>query len=152
MNVLRIILQILIIWLFYYAGVLIVEWTGVFIPPSIIGLVLLWVCLMLNIVKVKWIQNGAGFLISFLTLFFIPTTVGIIEYPELSTLAGVLLMLAVILSTLVTLFITGKTAQWIEKKETELEHRKQLIEKEEPIMELSMEQEVMQSDSASRDY
>lgn len=117
MRVLRTTVQVAILWLYYYVGVFIVEWTGVFIPSSIIGLILLWISLTLNIIHVKFIQDGAGFLIGFLTLFFIPTTVGVIEYPELLTSAGMLLILAVILSTAVTLVVTGKVSQWIEKKE-----------------------------------
>lgn len=117
MRVIRIIVQIGILWLFYYAGVLIVELTGIFIPASIIGLVLLWVAMLLNIVKVKWIQDGAGFMIGFLTLFFVPTTVGVIEYPELLTKDGALLILAVVLSTMITIVLTGKVSLFVEKKE-----------------------------------
>ncbi|KGR83960.1 CidA/LrgA family protein [Lysinibacillus odysseyi] len=117
MKIIRIIAQVGILWLFYFIGVLIVEWTGIFIPPSIIGLVLLWALLMLNIIKVKLIQEGAGFLIAFLTLFFIPATVGVVDYPELLTVSGLLLVLAVFLSTIVTIIATGKLSQYIERKE-----------------------------------
>lgn len=117
MRVIQIILQIGILWIFYYAGVLIVELTGIFIPASIIGLVLLWVAMLLNIVNVKWIQDGAGFMIGFLTLFFVPTTVGVIEYPELLTKDGALLVLAVVLSTIITIVCTGKVSLFVEKKE-----------------------------------
>ena len=117
MRVIRIILQISILWLFYYVGVFIVELTGIFIPASIIGLVLLWGAMLLNIINVKWIQDGAGFMIGFLTLFFVPTTVGVIEYPELLTKDGALLVLAVILSTIITIVLTGKISLFVEKKE-----------------------------------
>ncbi|MFF5993162.1 CidA/LrgA family protein [Lysinibacillus sp. KU-BSD001] len=117
MRVIRTIAQIFILWVFYYIGVLIVEWTGIFIPPSIVGLVLLWGLLMLNVINVKYIQDGAGFLIAFLTLFFIPSTVGVVEYPELLTVSGLLLVLAVFLSTVITIIIAGKVSQFIEQKE-----------------------------------
>lgn len=117
MKIIRIIAQVGILWLFYFIGELIVEWTGLFIPPSIVGLVLLWGMLMLNIINVKLIQEGAGFLIAFLTLFFIPSTVGVVEYPELLTVSGLLLVLAVFLSTIVTIIATGKLSQYIERKE-----------------------------------
>ncbi|WP_431029341.1 CidA/LrgA family protein [Lysinibacillus sp. LZ02] len=117
MRVIRTIAQICILWVFYYIGVLIVEWTGIFIPPSIVGLVLLWGLLTLNVINVKYIQDGAGFLIAFLTLFFIPSTVGVVEYPELLTVSGLLLVLAVFLSTVITIIIAGKVSQFIEQKE-----------------------------------
>lgn len=120
MRIIRMIAQIAILWVFYYIGVLIVEWTNIFIPPSIIGLVLLWALLMLNIINVKLIQDGASFLIAFLTLFFIPSTVGVVEYPELLTFSGLLLVLAVFVSTVIVIIITGKVSQFIERKEQEV--------------------------------
>ena len=120
MRIIRTIAQIAILWVFYYIGVLIVEWTNIFIPPSIIGLVLLWALLMLNIINVKLIQDGASFLIAFLTLFFIPSTVGVVEYPELLTVSGLLLVLAVFVSTVMVIILTGKVSQFIERKEQEV--------------------------------
>lgn len=120
MRIIRTVAQIAILWVFYYIGVLIVEWTNIFIPPSIIGLVLLWTLLMLNIINVKLIQDGASFLIAFLTLFFIPSTVGVVEYPELLTLSGLLLVLAVFVSTVIVIIVTGKVSQFIERKEQEV--------------------------------
>ena len=120
MKVIRTIAQIGILWVFYYIGVLIVEWTNIFIPPGIIGLVLLWALLMLNVINVKLIHDGASFSIAFLTLFFIPSTVGVVEYPELLTLSGLLLVLAVFLSTIIVIVVTGKVSQFIERKEQQV--------------------------------
>ena len=117
LKVIRIIAQIAILWLFYLIGELIVQWTGVIIPASIIGLVLLWICLMTGLLNVKLIQDGAGFLIAFLTLFFIPSTVGVIQYPELLSSAGILLVVAVIISSAFAFILSGKVSQYIEKKE-----------------------------------
>lgn len=118
MQIIRIIAQIAILWLFYFIGDLIVQWTGIVIPASIIGLLLLWICLMTGIVNVKLIQGGASFLITFLTLFFIPSTVGVIQYPELLSKAGILLVVAVTISSAFTFILTGKVSQFIEKKES----------------------------------
>ncbi len=120
MRIIRTIAQIAILWVFYYIGVLIVEWTNIFIPPGIIGLVLLWALLMTNVINVKLIQDGASFSIAFLTLFFIPSTVGVVEYPELLTLSGLLLVLAVFVSTVIVIVVTGKVSQFIERKEQEV--------------------------------
>ena len=117
MIIIRTIAQICIVWLFYFIGVLIVEWTGIVIPASIIGLVLLWLLLMFKVINVRLIQEGASTLIAFMTLFFIPSTIGVIEYPELLTTAGLLLVIAVIFSTVITIVMTGKVSQLIERKE-----------------------------------
>ena len=75
---------------------------------------------MTNVINVKLIQDGASFSIAFLTLFFIPSTVGVVEYPELLTLSGLLLVLAVFVSTVIVIVVTGKVSQFIERKEQEV--------------------------------
>lgn len=117
MGVVRTVAQIGIIIVFYIVGQAIVNFTGIIIPGSIIGLVLLWLALFFKILNVKYIQKGASFLLAFLTLFFIPSTVAVINYPELLTVSGGLLIIAVIVSTLISLAVSGKVSQFIEKKE-----------------------------------
>ena len=117
MNIIRTIAQVGVLILYYLLGVAIVEVTGIIIPGSIIGLLLLWLSLYFKLIKVQYVQKGANLLLAFLTLFFIPSTVAIINYPELLTKAGAILMLAVILSTLFTIIVTGKVSQYIEKRE-----------------------------------
>ena len=117
MNFVRTVAQIGIIIVFYLLGQAIVDFTGIIIPGSIIGLVLLWLALFFKVLNVKYIQKGASFLLAFLTLFFIPSTVAVINYPELLTVSGGLLIVAVIVSTLLSLAVTGKISQFIEKKE-----------------------------------
>ena len=120
MEIIRTIAQIGIIILFYLTGEFIVSVTGIIIPGSIIGLVILWLALYFKILNVKYIQNGASFMLAFLTLFFIPSTVGVINYPELLTLSGGLFVLAVIMSTIFALVITGKISKFIERKECKM--------------------------------
>lgn len=124
MNVIRTITQIGIIICFYMLGEWIVDITGIIIPGSIIGLVLLWLALFFKVFKVAYIQQGASLLLAFLTLFFIPSTVAVINYPELLTLSGALLIVAVIVSTVFSLIVTGKVSQWIEKKELKKQEEK----------------------------
>lgn len=120
MDIIRTIAQIGIIIIFYLVGEFIVSITGIIIPGSIIGLVLLWLALYFKILNVKYIQNGAGFMLAFLSLFFIPSTVGVINYPELLTISGGLFVLAVIISTMFALIVTGKISKMIEKKERQM--------------------------------
>ncbi|SOC35238.1 CidA/LrgA family protein [Ureibacillus acetophenoni] len=125
--------QIILLYGFHYIGVFIVTYTKIPLPPSVIGFILLFMCLLLNWVKVEYIRDGASFLISFMLIFYIPPLIGIIEYPELLSPTGVILFGAVIISTLFTLFITSFLGQKIEKREelfknksTKLEMRKEL--------------------------
>lgn len=101
---------------FYYMGVGIVTYLHIPLPGSVIGLLLLALSLIFKIIKVEYIQDGANFLIGMLTLFFIPATVGVIDYPELMSVTGLLIILAVIASTLISIYVTGLLTQIIEKK------------------------------------
>ena len=126
MEIIRTIAQIGIIILFYLTGEFIVSVTGIIIPGSIIGLVILWLALYFKILNVKYIQSGASFMLAFLTLFFIPSTVGVINYPELLTLSGGLFVLAVIMSTIFALVITGKISKFIERKECKMKEEENI--------------------------
>lgn len=117
MRIIRIIVQIGILNIFYYIGVGIVSYLHIPLPGSVIGLLLLALSLNFKIIKVEYIQDGAGFLIGILTLFFIPATVGIIDYPELMSTTGLLIILAVIVSTLIAIYLSGLVTQLIEKRE-----------------------------------
>ncbi len=117
MRAVRIIVQIAILNIFYYIGVGIVSYLHIPLPGSVIGLLLLALLLNFKIIKVEYIQDGASFLIGILTLFFIPATVGIIDYPELMSTTGLFIILAVIASTLIAIYVTGVLTQQIEKRE-----------------------------------
>jgi holin-like protein len=52
-------------------------------------------------------------------LFFIPSTVGIMNYPSLLSIQGALLVAAVLLSTIITIAIAGTASQFFEKKAQE---------------------------------
>ncbi|MGN7477186.1 CidA/LrgA family protein [Solibacillus silvestris] len=127
MNIIRTIAQIGIIIIFYLIGEYIVSITGIIIPGSIIGLVLLWFALYFKLLNVKYIQKGASFMLAFLTLFFIPSTAAVINYPELLTKSGGLLVLAVIISTIISLVITGKVSKMIEKKEQQIKEERNIV-------------------------
>ncbi|MFF2177125.1 CidA/LrgA family protein [Lysinibacillus sp. NPDC058147] len=127
-RVVRIIVQIGILNIFYYMGVGIVALLHIPLPGSVIGLLLLALALNFKIIKVEYIQDGAGFLIGVLTLFFIPATVGVIDYPELFSTTGLLIMLAVIASTLISIYITGILSQMVEKKELAKKEKEVIVE------------------------
>ena len=87
------------------------------ISGSIIGLFLLLTALWLKIIPVAAVKKGSEFLLLFLTLLFVPASVGIIKQPSLFTLEGAVVTIAVILSTIITMIIVGITSQAVEGKE-----------------------------------
>ncbi|MCM3694606.1 CidA/LrgA family protein [Neobacillus niacini] len=116
MKILIILLQTGILSLFYLVGTIIHNLFDLVIPGSIIGLILLFLCLCLKIIPVTFIENGAGFLLSILVLFFIPATVGIMNYSSLLSFHGALFISAILLSTIFTIGAAGIAGQLFEKK------------------------------------
>ncbi|MGE7934189.1 CidA/LrgA family protein [Viridibacillus arvi] len=113
----RIIFQMVILYVFSFIGTTIVNLLGVKFPGSIVGLLILLALLLSKIMPVSLIEEGAGFMLAILPLFFVPATVGVINYPELLSLHGILLLLTVIASTICTIIISGRICKIIEKKE-----------------------------------
>lgn len=116
MKILKTFIQIIILYAFFMLGNFLQTIFHLPISGSIIGLFLLFGALLLKIIPVSAIKQGSEFLLLFLTLFFVPATIGIIKYPFLFSSQGALIVLVVILSTIITLIIVGKTSQFIESK------------------------------------
>ncbi|MGM0898415.1 MAG: CidA/LrgA family protein [Bacillota bacterium] len=113
MKIIRIVLQLLVLYGFLLIGEAIQALLNLPMPGSIIGFLLLFLALLLKIYPLEWIDAGATFLLSFLSLYFIPATVGVVEYGPLFSGRGVLLLPIVIVSTLVTMAAAGLASQVI---------------------------------------
>lgn len=116
MKYLRILFQVGVLYLILLVGQFITYFLKLPIPGSITGLLLLFFCLYFNVIPEKYIKEGAGFMLAMLPLFLIPATVGVMNYPEFLSLQGVLLFTIVIVSTLITMVIAGRTSQYYERK------------------------------------
>ena len=125
MKIINIIFQVSVLVLFNFIGNLIHDYFNFIIPGSIVGLLLLFLCLTLKIIPVKIIENGAVFLLSILMLFFIPATVGIMNYPSLLSVQGLLLIATVLISTAFSIIIAGRAGQRFEKRAQRKKENKQ---------------------------
>lgn len=115
-KVFFIIVQIAGLYLLAEIGGLIANLLKIPIPGSIIGLLLLFLGLHYKIIPETYVKEGAGFLLVILPLFFIPATVGVVEYPELLSGKGILLIVLVMVSTFLTMFVAGRMSEWYENK------------------------------------
>lgn len=111
MKIIRIILQLLVLYGFLLIGEAIQALLHLPMPGSIIGFLLLFGALLLKIYPLEWIDAGATFLLSFLSLYFIPATVGVVDYGVLFSGKGALLLPVVIISTLITMATAGFVSQ-----------------------------------------
>lgn len=112
-------IQILVLYLFSLVGEIISSALKLPLPGSILGLLLLFICLHYKVIPDTYIKEGAGFLLALLPLFFIPATVGIIQYPEFLSGKGILLIVLVMISTFLTIIVAGRVSQVYEEKQVE---------------------------------
>lgn len=116
MKILFFILQFIFIYGFFLLGQLLRELFTIPLPASIIGFMLMFTALSLKLIPLRFVESGAMLMLSFLPLFFIPATVGVIEYIEVFAGKGSLLIALLIFSTLLTMAASGWTSQFLGRK------------------------------------
>ncbi|MFB4169062.1 CidA/LrgA family protein [Virgibacillus sp. JSM 102003] len=121
LNLCKIIIQIAFLYGIYLIGHWIQEALNLFVPGSVIGLIILFILLSTNVVREVWVEKGADFFLKHLTLFFIPATVGIINYFEVFSGKGFLLIVIVLVSTVLVMAGSGLVTQWMMRGK-EVEH------------------------------
>lgn len=120
-DAIRIVLHILILYLFYLIGVWIEKTFSLVIPGSMIGMLILFLLFATKIVNPKWMEKGANFLLRHMSVLFLPVMIGIINYLDFFKGEGLLLILIAFASTLIVLVSSGKMSEFIAAKR-EKEH------------------------------
>lgn len=108
-------IQIAIIFLFLAVGELVVWATGIPIPSSIIGMVLLAAALQCGAVKLRQVEGAANFLTSNLGFFFVPAGIGVMNCLDLIADQFTAIAVATIGSTICIIFVTGWVHQLTRK-------------------------------------
>lgn len=83
------------------------------IPASVYGLVLMVILLTTKMVKLEMIEETADFMISMMGIFFIPSSVGLMNSFGVMRGSVVQLLLMCAISTVVVMVVTGLVAQII---------------------------------------
>ena len=96
-------------------GELIVCLTGITIPSSIIGMLLLASLLQMKAIKLEWVKGMSDFLISNMGFFFVPPGVALMLYLDIIKAEFVPIVVATVVSTVLVLIITGWTHQLFKK-------------------------------------
>lgn len=109
------ILCILVCWL---AGNALSRLIGGYVSGNIIGMVLLFAVLSLRWVKAETVRPAARFLLGSMALFFVPYGVGLVDsyHVILDNLWAI--VVASIVSIVVVLYVTGRTFQHINRKQS----------------------------------
>lgn len=101
------ILQCCVLFAFLAVGELIVYLTGIPIPSSIVGMVMLTCSLQAGIVKERWVARIADLLVKNIGFFFIPAGVGLMECYGLISSQWVPIVMATVVSTVLIIIVTG---------------------------------------------
>ena len=96
-------------------GEIIVYFTGIKIPSSIIGMLLLTLSLRLGLVKLEKIKHICDFLIENMGFFFVPPGVALMVYLDIIKAQIIPIAVATIVSTILVLIVTGWVHQLTEK-------------------------------------
>lgn len=121
-NLSIIVLQVAVLFFISLAMNFLAKWLHLPIPGTILGIIVLFILLKMNVIKLSWIEQGANWLLAELLLFFIPAAVGVMNYMSLLEHDGVRILLVVISSTVVVMASSGLVATRISKRK---EHRVQ---------------------------
>ncbi|TXL57562.1 CidA/LrgA family protein [Cerasibacillus terrae] len=112
----KLIWQVLILYGFYYVGLFIRNVLHLSVPSSVIGMLLLFLFLMLRGIKVEWIDTGAQFFVDHLVFFFIPATVGVMNYFGLFKGHGMWLIIITVVSSFLVMLTSGHMSQALARK------------------------------------
>lgn len=103
----KIIRQIGIIFTVCWLSVLVEKALPFSFPASVIGMILLFICLLTGILKIEYIQEKADFLLENMAFFFVPAGVSIINYFDVLRNAWIQLLAVCVISTVVTFAVTA---------------------------------------------
>lgn len=116
MTGIRIVIHVLILYVLLLIGNWIQDLFNLFIPGSVIGMILLFLLLKTGILKIEWIIEGTSIILKHLTLFFMPVTIGFINYLDTFSGKGIWLFLIALFSTMLVMGISGSVSQILARR------------------------------------
>lgn len=100
----------------YLLGEFISKTLNLPIPGNVLGMLILLLLLIFKIVKVEQIETISNFFLDHLAFFFIPAGVGLISSFDIIKDIGIQLLVVCIITTAITMGITGKIVELLLKK------------------------------------
>ncbi|MGI9280122.1 MAG: CidA/LrgA family protein [Endozoicomonas sp.] len=107
--------SVIILMACLWTGDLVSVWIGHALPGSIIGMLLLAALLCSGLIRLSWVEVGAGFLVRWMSLLFVPIGVGAIDQLDLLANSLGALLLTSILGTVIIMAVAGWLFQWLER-------------------------------------
>lgn len=118
--------ELLIILVVYFAGEILAELTNITVPGSIIGMILLLILLCTKVVKLEMVDTVAKFFLEHLAFFFIPAGVGLLTSINVIKDSWIRLVIVCILTTIITIGATALVVDFMTKEKGKVTKNKLL--------------------------
>lgn len=112
----RLLLQLFLLWIIFQLGTLVTSILKLPLPGNVFGMLILFALLTTGIIPIKWVKDGSELLLKHLAFFFIPIAVGLMALGSLLASSGIWLLTTLTLSAVISIPITGKTVQTLNKR------------------------------------
>lgn len=96
-----------LIYICLYAGIAIASLLPITIPGSIIGMLILFILLSLQILPAKWVKPSCHLMIRYMALLFVPIGVGVMQYVDVIKQQFGPVVVSCFISTLVVLVVVS---------------------------------------------
>jgi holin-like protein len=115
---LKILRQLALILFFLLAGEALRLVSGISIPGTVLGMVLLFLALMTKLIRLEQIDLIAKFLLDHLAFLFVPAGVGLMSSWQVIGKSWLPILLIVLFSTILVVGVTGWTVQLMKRRGT----------------------------------
>ena len=106
-KILNFLLGMLIIFCVQYFSAFILKSLNLTFPAPILGIIILFSLLKLNIIKENWIKDFCEFILKYMILFFIPMFVGIINFKNELEQNFVPIISTIVITTTIVMIIVA---------------------------------------------
>lgn len=96
-----------------FLGEIFIHLTALPLPPSVIGLLILFGALQAGVIKLETVQTLAKVLLDYLVLMVVPACISIMQYLDIIRRDAWILVVATVISTFLVLIVTGKSYEWL---------------------------------------
>ena len=108
---------VLYIFLFLALGELIVYLLNLSIAGNLVGMITIFIALKLKVIKLIDIKPASDQFIKYMILFFVPYGVGLMTFYDVLKVHWLAIVVSTVISTIITLYITGIIFQKFGKHE-----------------------------------
>lgn len=126
-KMMKTLLQIILIGGFWLIGDFLVKTFHVPVPASILAIFLLLLCLFLNIIPLKYVEQGADAILKDLIFLFLPIMVTVIQYKALFITEGWQLFVSILFGTAFVMLSTSIAIHLLYKLQKALKQKRKIV-------------------------